>query len=122
MPSAEIRKDLSLAWKVCAHLKSNAIALAARGVTVGLGMGQVNRVDAVEQAISRMAKFHPKEDSVVLASDAFFPFPDSVELAARAGIKWVIQPGGSVKDDEVLAESKKLGVTMILTGTRHFQH
>lgn len=121
-PSAEVRSDLSLAWKVCAHLKSNAIALVAGGVTVGLGMGQVNRVDAVEQAIVRMRKFHSKATSVVLASDAFFPFPDSVEIAAAAGVKWMIQPGGSLKDEEVLTRAKDLGVTMVLTGTRHFQH
>lgn len=121
-PSAQVKTDIALAWKVCAHLKSNAIALAAGGATVGLGMGQVNRVDAVEQAISRMRKFHPDSKDVVLASDAFFPFPDSVELAAQAGIRWIIQPGGSVKDDVVKARAKELGVNMILTGTRHFCH
>jgi phosphoribosylaminoimidazolecarboxamide formyltransferase/IMP cyclohydrolase len=85
-------------------------------------MGQVNRVDAVEQAIVRMRKFHSKAKPVVLASDAFFPFPDSVEIAAAAGVKWIIQPGGSVKDEEVFTRAKDLGVTMVLTGTRHFQH
>ena len=121
-PSPEVKVDLSLAWKVCAHLKSNAIALVSGGKTVGLGMGQVNRVDAVEQAIGRMRKFHAESKNVVLASDAFFPFADSIELAAEAGVKWVIQPGGSIKDDEVKARARELGVTMLLTGTRHFQH
>ena len=121
-PSAEIKADLVTAWKVCAHLKSNAIAIAADGTTLGLGMGQVNRVDAVEQAILRMQKFHPNAGAAVLASDAFFPFPDSLEKIAEAGIKWVIQPGGSMKDAEVFAAADKLGVTLVLTGQRHFRH
>lgn len=121
-PSPEIKVDLSLAWKVCAHLKSNAIALVSGATTIGLGMGQVNRVDAVEQAIARMRKFHGNAKNVVLASDAFFPFADSIELAAQAGVKWVIQPGGSIKDEEVKSKAAELGVTMVLTGTRHFQH
>lgn len=121
-PSDEVRKDLVLAWKVCAHLKSNAIAIAGEGQSLGLGMGQVNRVDAVEQAISRMKQFHPDKGRVVLASDAFFPFPDSIEKAAAAGIRWVIQPGGSLKDDEVKAKAKELEVNLVMTGRRHFQH
>lgn len=122
-PSNEIKTDLLLAWKVCAHLRSNAIALASGGQTVGLGMGQVNRVDAVEQALARCRKHHPElRRPVVLASDAFFPFPDSIELAAEAGIRWIIQPGGSIRDNEVLARARALGVHMVLTGTRHFRH
>jgi phosphoribosylaminoimidazolecarboxamide formyltransferase/IMP cyclohydrolase len=117
-----IKKQLLNAWRVCANLKSNAIAIADASGTVGLGMGQVNRVDAVEQAIKRMLKFHKKTSPTVLASDAFFPFPDSIELIANAGIRFVIHPGGSVKDNEVLAKAKELGVTTILTGTRHFLH
>jgi phosphoribosylaminoimidazolecarboxamide formyltransferase/IMP cyclohydrolase len=85
-------------------------------------MGQVNRVDAVEQAISRMQKHQATAKNAVLASDAFFPFADSIELAAKAGIHWIIQPGGSIRDDEVLARAKELGVNMVLTGTRHFRH
>ena len=118
----EIKRDLLFAWKVCAHLKSNAIALAGGGQTLGLGMGQVNRVDAVEQAILRMRKFHSGASNAVLASDAFFPFPDSIELVAEAGVKWVIQPGGSIKDSEVLERAKQLGVNLVMTGTRHFLH
>jgi phosphoribosylaminoimidazolecarboxamide formyltransferase/IMP cyclohydrolase len=122
-PSPEIKSDLLLAWKVCAYLKSNAIAIAASGFTVGLGMGQVNRVDAVEQAIARMRKHHPSlTSSPCLASDAFFPFPDSVELAAQAGVRWIIQPGGSIRDEEVQARAGELGINLILTGTRHFRH
>ena len=122
VPSPDIKVDLSLAWKVCAHLKSNAIALVSGGTTIGLGMGQVNRVDAVGQAIDRMRNFHCRSQNVVLASDAFFPFADSIELAAAAGVKWVIQPGGSIKDEEVKSRARELGVSMVLTGTRHFQH
>ena len=122
MPSAEIKQSLLLAWKVCARLKSNAISLAARQKTVGLGMGQVNRVDAVEQAIQRAKNFHPEDTDLVLASDAFFPFADSIEVAAGAGIKWVIQPGGSIKDKEVISKAEQLNVNMVLTGKRHFLH
>lgn len=123
-PSPKIRADLSFAWAVAAHLKSNAIAVAADKQSLGLGMGQVNRVDAVELAIQRMRKFHPQYETTtpVLASDAFFPFADSVELIKAAGIRWVIQPGGSMRDEEVFARAKDLGVTMILTGQRHFRH
>lgn len=125
-PSAEIKSDLLLAWKVCARLKSNAIAIAAQGRTLGLGMGQVNRVDAVKHAIERMRAHHLDQGAEVrdpvLASDAFFPFADSVELAAEAGVRWVIQPGGSIRDEEVFARAGELGITMILTGTRHFRH
>lgn len=121
-PSESIRLDLEMAWKTCAHLKSNAIALASDGTTVGLGMGQVNRVDAVQQAILRMKHHHPNVKNVVLASDAFFPFPDSIEAIADAGIKWVIQPGGSIRDEAVIAKAKELGVNMVLTRSRHFRH
>ncbi len=118
----EIKKEMVFAMKTCAYLKSNAISLTSAGQSIGFGMGQVNRVDAVEQAISRAKKFHPDAKNIVLASDAFFPFADSITLAAKAGIKWVIQPGGSVKDDDVIAEAKKHEIGMVLTGTRHFKH
>ena len=120
--SAQLKIDLLLAWKVCAHLRSNAIAITSEGATVGLGMGQVNRVDAVEHAIARMKKHHPNAQSPVLASDAFFPFSDSMEKIAEAGIQWVIQPGGSIRDEEVLSRAQALGITTVLTGTRHFRH
>lgn len=121
-PSPDIRADLSFAWAVCAHLKSNAIAIASNRQTLGLGMGQVNRVDAVELAIERMTKFHKNGRTPVLASDAFFPFTDSIERIHSAGIRWVIQPGGSIKDEEVIAKAKELGVNLVLTGQRHFRH
>ena len=121
-PSQEIKADLELAWKVCAQLKSNAISIVGGGQTLGLGMGQVNRVDAVKLAISRANEFHPNIKTRVMASDAFFPFSDSIELAHEAGIEWVIQPGGSIKDKEVLSRAESLGVKIILTGVRHFLH
>lgn len=121
-PSGDVRADLGFAWAACAHLKSNAIAIAAGQQTLGLGMGQVNRVDAVELAIARQRKFHPQVSTPVLASDAFFPFADSIELIHQAGIRWVIQPGGSMRDEEVFHRAKELGVNLVLTGQRHFRH
>jgi phosphoribosylaminoimidazolecarboxamide formyltransferase/IMP cyclohydrolase len=117
-----IQQDLLMAWKVCGRLKSNAIAIASDQQTVGLGMGQVNRVDAVEHAIGRMQKFHPNVAEPVLASDAFFPFADSIERIAKAKIKYVIQPGGSIKDPDVIEAAKALGIVMVFTGQRHFFH
>ncbi len=121
-PNAEIETDLLFAEKVCASLKSNSIAIVEKGMTLGLGMGQVNRVEAVEHAIHRMQQHASGRTVPILASDAFFPFPDSIERIAKAGIRWVIQPGGSVKDNEVLAAAKELKVNLILTGVRHFRH
>ncbi len=85
-------------------------------------MGQVNRVDAVEHAIARWKNHHPGVSDIALISDAFFPFSDSIEKAAQAGIKWILQPGGSIKDDEVKQAALRLGVNLILTGIRHFKH
>ncbi len=122
-PNAQQKSDLILAWKACAHLKSNAIAIAASNQTLGLGMGQVNRVDAVEHAIARAKKNHSTLlAQAVLASDAFFPFADSMDLIKQAGIKWVIQPGGSIRDQEVFDGAAKNGINLVITGTRHFRH
>ncbi len=122
VPSTDIKAELSFAWAVSAHLKSNAIAVTGGRQTLGLGMGQVNRVDSTELAIQRMRKFHPDSSTAVLASDAFFPFPDSIELIHAAGIQWVIQPGGSMRDEDVFNRAKELGLNMVLTGQRHFRH
>jgi phosphoribosylaminoimidazolecarboxamide formyltransferase/IMP cyclohydrolase len=121
-PSPAEISDLQFGERVCAILKSNAVALVKNGQTLGLGMGQVNRVDSVKQAIERMQTHFGKQQDVILASDAFFPFPDSIGLAAQAGIKWILQPGGSVKDADVLAAAKKMKIEMVLTGERHFRH
>ena len=122
-PSPSIKKDLEMAWKVCAYLKSNAIALVSDEKTVGLGMGQVDRITSVDLACQRMKKYHPKIQSpVVMASDGFFPFEDSIQKAFDEGIRWVIHPGGSKKDDQVIQKAKALRVNVIRTGRRHFKH
>lgn len=121
-PSDSLLRDLILAEKIASQLKSNSIAIVDQGTSVGLGMGQVNRIDAVHHAISRMQKFHGKMTEPVLASDAFFPFADSIETIAKAGIRWVLQPGGSIKDEEVIAAAKEKNVNLVLTGVRHFRH
>ncbi len=113
---------LEFSWKVCSSLKSNAISITNHQQTLGLGMGQVNRVDAIKQALQRIEQFHPQETRLYLASDAFFPFSDSIELAHKGNITAIIQPGGSVRDKEVIAKAKELCIPMVLTGRRHFRH
>ena len=120
-PNSVIQSELLMAWKICSHLKSNSIALVSNGQTVGLGMGEVSRISAVENALHRWKKFHP-HSTPVLASDGFFPFPDSIAVSAKAGIKWVIQPGGSMRDKEVFLKAKSLSVNMVITGLRCFSH
>jgi len=116
--AAEVRAML-FAWKVSKHVKSNAIVFANEGQTLGIGAGQMSRVDSVKLAVMKAQK--PLAGSVV-ASDAFFPFPDGVEEAAKAGATAVIQPGGSVRDNEVIAAADKAGMAMVFTGIRHFRH
>ncbi|HJU98095.1 MAG TPA: bifunctional phosphoribosylaminoimidazolecarboxamide formyltransferase/IMP cyclohydrolase, partial [Jiangellaceae bacterium] len=111
--------DLVFAWRACRSVKSNAVLLAADGATVGVGMGQVNRVDAARLAVSRAGE---RARGSVAASDAFFPFADGLQVLLSAGVRAVVQPGGSVRDDEVVAAASAAGVTMYLTGTRHFSH
>jgi phosphoribosylaminoimidazolecarboxamide formyltransferase/IMP cyclohydrolase len=112
-------EDLRFAWAVCKHTKSNAVVLARGREVVGVGAGQMSRVDSVRLAT---AKAGERARGAVLASDAFFPFPDGVEEAARAGIAAMIQPGGSVRDGEVVAAAECAGCAMVLTGVRHFRH
>ncbi|WP_328645944.1 bifunctional phosphoribosylaminoimidazolecarboxamide formyltransferase/IMP cyclohydrolase [Amycolatopsis sp. NBC_00348] len=112
-------RDLEFAWRSLRAVKSNAILLAADGATVGVGMGQVNRVDSSRLAVSRAGD---RATGSVGASDAFFPFPDGLEVLVEAGVRAIVQPGGSVRDPEVIAAAEKAGVTMYLTGTRHFAH
>jgi len=111
--------DLRFAWEIVRHVKSNAIVLAKGGMLLGAGAGQMSRVDSTEIAIKKAGD---RVEGSVLASDAFFPFPDSIERAAEAGVSAVIQPGGSVKDDEVTAACNQRGLAMIFTGRRHFRH
>jgi phosphoribosylaminoimidazolecarboxamide formyltransferase/IMP cyclohydrolase len=114
--------DSLLAWTVVKHVKSNAIVLVKNGATIGVGAGQMSRVDSVRIAIEKARAHGHDPRGAVLASDAFFPFADNVELAAEAGIATVIQPGGSVRDGEVIAAAEKHGIDMLFTGTRHFRH
>src|SRR5690606_27068286 len=111
--------DLEFAWRAVRSVKSNAILLAREGASVGVGMGQVNRVDSAKLAVERAGE---RVKGAVAASDAFFPFPDGLEILTGAGVKAVVQPGGSVRDEEVVAAAKQAGVTMYFTGTRHFTH
>ncbi len=111
--------DLRFGWTMMRHVKSNAIVLCREGSLVGIGAGQMSRVDSVEIAIRKAGD---RAHGAILASDAFFPFPDSVEKAAAAGITALIQPGGSRRDDEVIAACNRLKLAMIFTGVRHFRH
>ncbi|MCB5169991.1 bifunctional phosphoribosylaminoimidazolecarboxamide formyltransferase/IMP cyclohydrolase [Streptomyces bambusae] len=118
--SAEELAELSFAWRACRAVKSNAILLAKDGASVGVGMGQVNRVDSAKLAVERAGEERARGSYA--ASDAFFPFPDGLEILTAAGIKAVVQPGGSVRDEQVVEAAKAAGVTMYFTGTRHFFH
>ena len=118
-PSESEIEDLKFAYKVVKHTKSNAIVVAKNKTTLGIGAGQTNRVWACAQAIEHSIK---PTKGAVLASDAFFPFPDCVELAAKAGIKTIIQPGGSIRDNESIEACNKYGIAMVFCGMRHFKH
>ncbi|MGZ4504452.1 MAG: bifunctional phosphoribosylaminoimidazolecarboxamide formyltransferase/IMP cyclohydrolase, partial [Nocardioidaceae bacterium] len=117
--TAEQLADLAFAWRACRAVKSNAILLAAGGASVGVGMGQVNRVDSCRLAVDRAGE---RAAGSVAASDAFFPFADGPQILADAGVTAIVQPGGSVRDEEVVAAMQSAGITMYLTGTRHFFH
>ncbi len=116
---AQTLASLEFAWRACRSVKSNAILIAAGRATVGVGMGQVNRVDAARLAVSRAGD---RAQGAVAASDAFFPFPDGLEVLAEAGVRAVVEPGGSVRDPEVIAAAEAAGITLYFTGTRHFFH
>jgi phosphoribosylaminoimidazolecarboxamide formyltransferase/IMP cyclohydrolase len=117
--SPEAREDLRLAWVVAKSVKSNAIVLVRDGATVGVGAGQMSRVDAARIAVEKAGD---RCEGAAAASDAFFPFADGLEALAKAGVRSVIQPGGSKRDDEVIAAADRHGMAMVLTGTRHFYH
>ncbi|MEM9244029.1 MAG: bifunctional phosphoribosylaminoimidazolecarboxamide formyltransferase/IMP cyclohydrolase [Pseudomonadota bacterium] len=116
--SEQQKKDLDFAWRVVKHIKSNAILIADNLLSLGVGAGQVSRVDAVEIALKKAGNF----DQAVLASDAFFPFRDSIDQIANYNIKAIIQPGGSIRDEEVIAACDEHGIAMLFTGTRCFKH
>ena len=121
-PSEELWGDLLFAWRVCKHVGSNAIVIAKELATIGIGGGQTSRVDAVKLALDKAREHGHDVEGAVLASDAFFPFPDGPQAALDAGVAAIIQPGGSKRDDEVTEAVQKAGATMVLTGRRHFRH
>ena len=116
----DVLADLAFAWRACRSVKSNAILLAREGAAVGVGMGQVNRVDSCRLAVERAGEERAR--GAVAASDAFFPFPDGPQVLVEAGVRAIVQPGGSVRDDEVVEYVRNAGVAMYFTGTRHFFH
>jgi len=118
-PTDEEWRALEFAWKVTKHVKSNAIVYARDGQTLGIGAGQMSRVDSVRLGAAKAVL--PLSGSVV-GSDAFFPFPDGLEAAVKNGATAFIQPGGSVRDEDVIAAADKLGAAMVFTGVRHFRH
>jgi phosphoribosylaminoimidazolecarboxamide formyltransferase/IMP cyclohydrolase len=118
-PTPEEKRALLFAWKVCKHVKSNAIVYARDGQTAGVGAGQMSRVDSCK--IGAMKAVLPLKGTVA-ASDAFFPFPDGVEEIAKVGATAIIQPGGSVRDAEIIEAANRVGMAMIFTGVRHFRH
>jgi len=121
-PSADEKEALQLAWRVVKHVGSNAIVLGVRDRILGIGAGQMSRVDAAKFAVSKAREIGHELDGCVAASDAFFPFPDGVEALAEAGVRAVIQPGGSIRDQTVIEACDRLGLAMLMTGRRHFRH
>jgi phosphoribosylaminoimidazolecarboxamide formyltransferase/IMP cyclohydrolase len=121
-PSEEEIKAMLLAWRVCKHVKSNAIVIANQDQTIGVGSGQMNRVDSVRIAAMRAERFNLPVKGSVLASDAFFPFRDNVDEAAKLGVSAIIQPGGSMRDEESIQAANEHRVSMVFTGFRHFKH
>jgi len=121
-PMEKEKKDLIFAFKVVKHVKSNSVVIAKDGKTLGIGPGQTSRVDSLETAIKKAREFGFDLEGSVLASEAFFPFRDSVDEAAKHGIKAIIQPGGSIRDKEVIEAANEHGIAMVFTGMRHFKH
>ena len=121
-PSNSEIEDLIFSSKICKHTKSNTIVLAKNKQLISSGTGQTSRVDALKQAVEKSKNFNFNLSGAVMASDAFFPFPDCVEIADKEGIKSVIQPGGSIKDNLSIEYCDKNNISMVLTGIRHFKH
>ena len=119
IPTDQQMEDLEFAWKACKHVKSNAIVLAKENTMIGMGAGQPNRVISVKLAVQSAGS---KTSGSVMSSDAFFPFPDNVEVASKSGISCIIQPGGSIRDAEVIDAANDCGISMVFTGMRHFLH
>ena len=121
-PTEEQLKDLAFAWNVAKFVKSNAIVFCSKGQTLGVGAGQMSRVDSTKIASIKATNAGLALQGSVVASDAFFPFRDGLDVLAQAGATAVIQPGGSVRDAEVIAAADEQGIAMVLTGFRHFRH
>ena len=125
-PSNQMNLDLNFAWKVCKHVKSNAIIYVKNKKTIGIGAGQMSRVDSAKIATQKNKEMEKSDENSlensVVASDAFFPFADGLLVTISSGAKAVIQPGGSVKDDEVINAANEAGISMVFTGKRHFRH
>ncbi len=121
-PSEEMRQELERAWRVVKHVKSNAILLWKGDMLLAAGAGQMSRVDSCKIAVAKAREHGHDIQGAVAASDAFFPFADGLEILAEAGVKWVVQPGGSIRDEEVLTRAEELGLGVLLTGRRHFRH
>ncbi|HID66252.1 MAG TPA: bifunctional phosphoribosylaminoimidazolecarboxamide formyltransferase/IMP cyclohydrolase, partial [Aquificaceae bacterium] len=121
-PTAEEMEDLIFAWKVVKHTKSNAIVIAKGGRTLGIGSGNVSRIESLKCAINKAKEFGFDLKGAVVASEAFFPFRDSIDIMAKEGITAVIQPGGSIRDKEVIEACNEYGISMVFTGLRHFKH
>jgi phosphoribosylaminoimidazolecarboxamide formyltransferase/IMP cyclohydrolase len=121
-PGAAEMPDLIFAWRVCKFVKSNAIVFARESATIGIGAGQTSRVYATRLAALKAAEQHLSLKGSVMASDAFLPFRDSIDAAAAQGVRAVIQPGGSMRDGEVIEAANEHGIAMVFTGMRHFRH
>ena len=121
-PTADELVALDFAWRICKHVKSNAIVLARADQVIGVGAGQMSRVDSARLAVLRAAGAGLATSGTVAASDAFFPFRDGLDVIAEAGVRAVIQPGGSIRDAEVIAAANERDIAMILAGQRHFRH
>jgi phosphoribosylaminoimidazolecarboxamide formyltransferase/IMP cyclohydrolase len=123
-PSAAERRDLDLAWRLCRGVVSNAIVRVKDGMEIGLGSGQTSRVDAARQAVAKAIAFHGADSlkGASCGSDAFYPFPDALEVCLEAGVSAFAQPGGSMRDAEVIATAEAAGAAMLVTGIRHFRH
>jgi phosphoribosylaminoimidazolecarboxamide formyltransferase/IMP cyclohydrolase len=118
-PTSEQMQEMLFAWKICRHVKSNAIAVTANRSTLGIGAGQMNRVGSAQIALAQAGDL---AKGATLASDGFFPFDDTVRAAAAAGIKAIVQPGGSIRDKDSIQAADELGLVMVLTNVRHFLH
>ena len=122
-PSSKELKDIEFAFRVCKYVKSNAIVIVKDNSTIGIGAGQQNRLDSCKLATQKARKFHPKHlANSIAASDAFFPFADGIRTLINAGVKTIVQPGGSIRDKEVIEAANKAKIKMIFTGIRHFNH